>query len=333
MQMQGAGVISSDKRSWRTRFTSFFNFGEERGVLRISVAATLLISVSGIVFGLISGSYSIAFDGIYSLVDASMSALALVVVNLIASYSASAGLSRRLHERFTMGFWHLEPIVLGLNGVMLIGVSVYALVNAVSSLLAEGRNLEFGWAIVYAAVTLPTCLAMAALDARANRRIGSAFVRLDGKSWLMSAGITAALLVAFCIGYAVQGTEREWLSPYIDPAVLALVSLFLIPMPISTVRRAFSDILLVTPPDLKRHVDEVAQRFVDRLGFVTYHAYVARVGRAREVELYFIVPEDTPARSIVEWDALRDEIGSALGPDNADHWVTIVFTADPAWAE
>jgi predicted Co/Zn/Cd cation transporter (cation efflux family) len=174
---------------------------------------------------------------------------------------------------------------------------------------------------------------MAALEARANRTIGSAFVRLDGKSWIMSGLITAALLVAFCIGYFVQGTTWEWISPYIDPAVLALVCLFLIPVPISTVRQAFEDILLVTPPDLKRHVDEVAQSFVEKRGFITFRAYVARVGRARQMEIYFIVPEDAPARSLVEWDVLRDEIGDALGPDNSDRWLTIVFTSDPEWAE
>ena len=299
----------------------------------MSIAATLVISLFGIGFGLVSGSFSIAFDGVYSLVDASMSALALMVVNLIASYTASPGLSRRLHERFTMGFWHLEPMVLGLNGVMLIGVSVYALINAVSSLLGDGRDLAFGWAIVYAAIILPACFAMAAIEMRANRKIGSDFVKLDGKSWIMSGGITAALLVAFCIGYAVQGTAWAWISPYIDPAVLALVSLVLIPLPVSTVRQAFEDMLLVTPPGLKQHVDEVAQSFVDRLGLVSYRAYVSRVGRAREIEINFIVPQDAPARPIAEWDALRDEVADALGPDNTDRWLTIVFTSDPEWAE
>lgn len=299
----------------------------------MSIAVTIVIALFGIGFGLVSGSFSIAFDGVYSLVDASMSALALMVVNLIASYTASPGLSRRLHERFTMGFWHLEPMVLGLNGVMLIGVSVYALINAVASLLGDGRDLAFGWAIVYAAIILPACFAMAAIEMRANRKIGSDFVKLDGKSWIMSGGITAALLVAFCIGYAVQGTAWAWISPYIDPAVLALVSLVLIPLPVSTVRQAFEDILLVTPPGLKQHVDEVAQSFVDRLGLVSYRAYVSRVGRAREIEINFIVPEDAPARPIAEWDALRDEVADALGPDNTDRWLTIVFTSDPEWAE
>jgi predicted Co/Zn/Cd cation transporter (cation efflux family) len=316
-----------------TRISSFFNLGEERGVLRVSIAATIVISLFGVGFGIASGSFAIIFDGVYSLVDASMTLLALIVANLIASYSTSTGLSRKLRERFTMGFWHLEPIVLGLNGVMLIGVSVYALINAVSSLLGEGRELAFGWAIVYAAVTLPTCFGMAVIEARANRRIGSEFVHLDGRAWIMSGGITAALLVAFCVGYGVQGTEWQWISPYIDPAVLALVCLVIIPMPVATVRQALSDILLVTPQDLKQHVDEVAQSFVEKYALVTYRAYVARVGRSREIELYFIVPENAPARTMAEWDAMRDEVGEAIGPESPDRWLTVVFTGDLEWAE
>lgn len=312
---------------------SFFDLGDERGILRTSIAVTLVVSSLGIGFGLVSGSFSIIFDGVYSLVDASMSLLSLIVVNLITSYAVSKGLSRKLRERFSMGFWHLEPMVLGLNGTLLIGVAVYALVNAVGSLLEGGRDLEFGWAIVYAAITVSACVAIAIVETRANRKVGSEFVRLDVKGWIMSAGITAALLVAFCTGYAIQGTDWQWISPYIDPAVLALVCLLIIPLPVSTVRQALADIFLVTPADLKAHVDTVARAFVEKHGLASYRAYVARVGRSREIELYFIVPADAPARTIGEWDALRDEIGAAVGDEGPDRWLTVVFTGDPEWAE
>jgi len=316
-----------------TEKSGFFDLSDERGVLRISIFVTLLISSLGIGFGLISGSFSITFDGVYSLVDASMSLLSLIVVNLITSYAASSGLSRKLRERFSMGFWHLEPMVLGLNGTLLIGVAAYALVNAISSLLEGGRDLEFSWAIVYAAITVTACAAIAIVEARANRRIGSEFVRLDVKGWIMPAGITAALLIAFCIGYAVQGTEWQWISPYIDPAVLALVCVLIIPLPVSTVRQALADIFLVTPTDLKAHVDTVSRAFVQKHGLVSYRAYVARVGRAKTIELYFIVPAGAPARTIGQWDALREEIGEAVGGEGPDRWITIVFTGDPEWAE
>lgn len=310
-----------------------FDMGEESGVLRTSIAITLSIAMFGVGFGLLSGSFSIMFDGVYSLIDAGMSLLALTVVNLIRTYTDSAAASRRLRERFTVGFWHLEPIVLGLNGVLLIGVSGYALFNAVSILLDGGHALEFGFAIVYALITVAACILAAILEMRANRRIKSQFIALDVRSWMMSGSITAALLIAFCIGYGVSGTRWNWIAPYIDPAVLAVVCLVIIPIPIGTVRQALSDILLVTPQDLKAHVDKVADMALKSHGFLSYRAYVAKVGRAQQIELYFIVPSSAPARTIMQWDAIRDSIGSAIGPDNPDRWLTIVFTGDMQWAD
>ncbi|WP_312155687.1 cation transporter [Pseudomonas sp.] len=312
---------------------AFFDITSEQGLLRTSIAVTLFIATIGIAFGLASGSFSIVFDGVYSLVDASMSGLSLVVVKLITAHVTSKQMSRKLRERFTMGFWHLEPMVLALNGILLSGVAVYALINAVSSLLEGGRHLEFGIALIYAVLTVIACLTIAVVEARANRTLNSDFVRMDVKGWVMSASITAALLIAFCVGFAIQGTEWQWISPYIDPAVLALVCLVIIPLPLSVVRQAMAEIFLVTPSDLKQHVDSVAQAFVAKHGLQSYRAYVAKVGRSRKIELYFIVPTTMAARTISEWDALRNEIGDAVGGEGPDRWITVVFTGDPEWPE
>lgn len=312
---------------------SFFDITTEQGLLRTSIAVTLFIASIGIAFGLASGSFSIVFDGVYSLVDASMSGLSLMVVRLITSHASSLQMSRKLRERFTMGFWHLEPMVLALNGILLSGVAIYALINAVSSLLEGGRHLEFGIAMVYAALTVTACVTIAVIEGKANRKLRSDFVAMDVKGWVMSASITAALLIAFCFGYAVQGTSLEWVSPYIDPAVLALVCLVIVPLPMSVVRQALADIFLVTPGDLKQHVDVVAQAFVERHGLQSYRAYVAKVGRSREIELYFIVPPQMAAKTIEQWDAWRNEIGEAIGGEGPNRWLTVVFTGDPEWAE
>ncbi|AKC86821.1 cation diffusion facilitator family transporter [Pseudoxanthomonas suwonensis] len=305
----------------------------EPGVLRVSIAATAVVAALGIVFGLLSGSYAIVFDGIYSLADGATSMVALLVANLIAGYNATGAQNRRLVEKFTMGFWHLEPMVLGATGLLLSGAAVYAFINAVGSFMSGGRPLQFGQAIVYAVVTVLISLVMAGYGRRANRRLRSDLVAMDVRGWMMSAAITAALLVAFVLGLAIQGTSLEWMSPYIDPAVLALVCLVVFPTPLGAVRQALQEILLVTPAELKRHVDEVAQRTVERHGFLGYRAYVAKVGRGRQIELYFIAPAGWPARTLEQWDALRDEIGEAIGGDSPDRWLTIAFTTDREWAE
>lgn len=305
----------------------------EQSVLRVSIAVTFAIAGLGILFGLLSGSAAIVFDGFYSLTDASMTMLALLVSNLIAASTAAGAAKGKLAERFTMGFWHLEPMVLGLNGTLLMGAAIYALINAIGSLLAGGRQLAFDQAFIYAAVTVVAEIAMAIFEIKANRKLNSGFLALDAKAWLMSAALTAALLVAFVFGYLIQGTQIAWVSPYIDPLVLTVVCLAMIPMPINTIRRALADVLLVTPADLKQHVDDVAQQIVARYGFLSYRAYVARVGRGRQIELYFIVPTGGPAKRLEEWDKISDEVGDLIGGDSPDRWLTIVFTTDPEWAD
>lgn len=304
----------------------------EQSVLRFSIAMTFVLALVGIGFGLASGASSIIFDGIYSLIDASMTTVALIVSMLITATMAERRQARLAH-RFTMGFWHLEPIVLGMTGVLLTGAALYALVTAVNSLLSGGRELDFGQAMIYAAIVLIVAIGMAIRNRRANRRIGSGFVALDVKGWTMSAGLTGALLAAFVFGWLIQGTPLEPLSPYVDPAILALVCLVLLPLPIPDIRRALSDILLITPPEMKAQIDKVAAGIAARHGFLDHRAYVARVGRGRQIELFFIVPAGAPARKLEEWDAIRDEVGEAIGGESPDRWLTIAFTTDPEWAD
>lgn len=304
----------------------------EQAVLRLSIAMTFVVAAVGIGFGVASGSASIIFDGIYSLTDAVMTSVALLVSSLITQ-RLSERRQARLVQRFTMGFWHLEPMVLGLNGILLSGAAVYALVTAVGSLLTGGHPLQFGRAILYATVVLIVAIGMAIHNRHANRSIRSNFVALDVQGWTLSAALTGALLAAFVFGWAIQGTALAPLSPYVDPAVLALVCVIVIPLPVPTIRRALADILLITPSDMLAEVDAVAGDVVAQHGFLDHRAYVARVGRGRQIELYFIVPQGQPPRPLEEWDAIRDQIGEAIGGDITNRWLTIAFTTDPEWAD
>nr|WP_280528878.1 cation transporter [Aureimonas jatrophae] len=288
--------------------------------MRRSIAATILIGAFGVVFGILSGSLSIAFDGMFSMVDASMTALALLVARLIAG---------RPSRRFQMGFWHIEPMVLAFNGGLLTLLSVYAFVNAVEALLSGGRELVFDWAIGYAVIVVAICAAMFVYGRRRNREIGSEFLALDVKGWAMSGLITAALLAAFAIAALLQSGPLVAWTPYVDPAVLAVLTLVLIPVPLRTVLSAIKDIALVAPPELDRRVAEVARGIVARHGFLDARTYVAKSGRSEVIEMHFILPPDHPSQSIRDYDAIRTEIGAAVGGRPDDRWLTIAFTADP----
>ncbi len=304
----------------------------EPSVLRLSIIVTFALAIFGVVFGLLTGSASIIFDGVYTLIDAIMTSFALIVAKLIAVSHNDVGRAR-LTRNFTMGFWHLEPIVLGLSGTLLVGTAGYGLIMAIGSLMEGGRHLDFDLALIFALVALVSAVGMIIYGRRANKRLHSSFIALDVKAWTISAAMIGALLLAFLTGWIIRGTELEWLSPYIDPAVLALVCLIVLPLPLPTIRDALADVLLVTPPEMKKRIDDVASDAVQRHGFLSYRAYVARVGRGRQIEIYFIVPPGLPPRSLEAWDLIRDEVGEEVGGTGPDRWLTIAFTVKKEWAE
>src|SRR5690606_23204028 len=130
----------------------YFSPSTEEGVLRISIVITLLVTVLGVVFGLLATSLTILFDAVYELVDVVMTGMALLVARLIA-LSTSGGGNRQLTDRFNMGFWHLEPMVLGVNGLLLMAAAFYGLLHSVDSVLHGGRQLAFDYAVIFAAIS------------------------------------------------------------------------------------------------------------------------------------------------------------------------------------
>jgi predicted Co/Zn/Cd cation transporter (cation efflux family) len=222
-------------------------------------------------------------------------------------------------------------MVLAFNGGTLMLLCFYAFLNAIDSFLGGGRQLDFDWAIIYAVIVCIVCFGMWGYEFHANRRIGSDFVRLDAQSWLMSAAVASALLVAFGIALSLRGTALNYLTPYADPVVLALLTLALVFVPIRTVRKALQEILLITPPALDAHVRRVMDRVIARHGFKTYTSYVAKVGRAQFIEIHIAVPTGMALDNVAAVDAIRREIADGIGDEGPQRWLTIDFTADPRW--
>ena len=76
----------------------------EREFLRLSIVMTFVVAAIGILFGLSSGSFAIVFDGVYSLTDASMTIVALLLTLALPRYfgsidkSKEAVLKENLHQ-------------------------------------------------------------------------------------------------------------------------------------------------------------------------------------------------------------------------------------------
>lgn len=135
----------------------------EQTALRHSLFMTLLLAAIGVSFGVASGSLAIAFDGIGSAIDAAMTFLSLAVARLLGADS----------RRFQFGYWHFEPMALVFNGGLLVLSCLYGFISAIGDLLAGGRNLDFGWAVTYAALASILSLCAYVYKWRRNRQLSS----------------------------------------------------------------------------------------------------------------------------------------------------------------
>ncbi|RUR10544.1 cation diffusion facilitator family transporter [Legionella sp. km772] len=295
---------------------------QEQRVLKISIAATFFLAVIGIVFGLLSGSLAIVFDGMENMVDTGMTLLALLVTRLLKSEG---------NRRFQYGYWHVEPLVLVFNGGTLVLLCLYALMNAIGSLLSGGRELDFDSAFFFAMLMAGLSIWMYLYIRYMNVKLQSEFLKLDIQSWLLSASVSSSLLLAFGIAHLMNNTSYTNLTPYVDPFILATLSAVLIVIPMKTVREAMRDIFLIAPFNLDEKVRNFLDALIQRKGFTKYTSYVAKIGRAQFIEIHIVVPTNYPIEGVESLDEIRREIGIALGENGPEMWLTVAFTTEEQW--
>ncbi|WP_165838824.1 cation diffusion facilitator family transporter [Roseicella frigidaeris] len=294
----------------------------EQRVLAWSIGITTILAAIGIACGLFANSSSILFDGLYSLIDAAMTALALGV---------SVLLSRGSSRHFQFGFWHLEPMLVLLNSVVLALSCGYAFLGALNDLFRAGRGTDFGPGLLYVVGAGLAEFSLWLAMRRQARRLGSDLIALDARAWLISGLLSIGLGLSFGLGLALHGTEWAGLIPYLDPAILAVMALLLLPVPLAACWRAGKDILEIAPSDLDERVRAIAQGIAERHGFHDFTSYVAKTGRARFVDITFLAGPELGSRPLGYFDGIRGEIAAALEARPPSHWLNIEFTSERRW--
>lgn len=295
---------------------------KEQRLLATSIVVTIIFALASIVVGLWLGSRSITFDGFYLLIDAAMTAIALWTVRLIA---------RGDDRRFQYGYWHLEPMLALINGLVLGFACIYAFLDGLNGLLAGGRHMPFGLGAIYAAVSSVASFGMFAYVRRSARHLASQMLDVDARAWLMSGVLSSGLCLSFVLGGLLTRSSAAWLAPYVDPLILVIVAVCMAPFPVITLWRAAPDILQIAPAELDRRTRDLAAGIARKYGFSDFTSHVTRSGRQQFVEIGFVASPGAAAMSFEELDGIRDEIAIAMGGQSPGYWLTVDFTADPRW--
>ena len=280
----------------------------ERRALVRSIVVTALLGALGVVWGLASGSQMILLDGVYAVIGIIMSWLLLR-----ASTLAERGPTRR----YQYGREAVTPLVIGAQGLMLLATLVYALVEAVFTIVDGGSDVAPGVAMLYA--TVATTASLATWVWLHRQSAGSDLLVAEATAWRVGALRGAGMLVGFTALWVVTGTSWDEAAPYIDPAMVVVMCVAFLGTPLRMVRGTAIELLEGAPTaGVQAPVREVVDAVMREHGITEQVLRMTKVGPKLYVELDAAVDASV---TVGTEHAVRRQLELELGALPYDVWL------------
>lgn len=295
----------------------------EKRYLSYSAAGNIVVGVVGITVAAISSSQAILLDGVFNL---TYFATALFTVR-VARYVVSGD-----DEHFPHGYAFFEPLVNGIKGTLVLGVSVMAFVGAVQALVGGGREIEPGPAIAYGVFASAVCWLLAAVTRKGAGTTKSPLVRADADNWTVNAAVSSCVVLAFAGIYALRSLGLDTLVPYVDPTVVLAIVVLSIGVPVRMAWNALMALLNRAPSkEVVARVVEIVDQCLAKLPVEERFVRVIQPGRYRMVMAHVVLPKEFDVDGLGHLDAIRETIWEALARDHEATFVDILFTAERKW--
>ncbi len=278
--------------------------------------------VLGIAAALISGSSSMMFDGLYSMVQSVFILLSVFVVRLIG---------RKDDEYYQFGYGAFEPFYIVLRTIVLLSMNTVLASEAVRSLLSGGRRVDASIGLIFTAVSIIGCSAVYVFLRKKAKELNSPLLKAESRSWLNDTLISVSVLISFGIMAILDRKGLSAVAMMIDPTITILFALSLLPALMKQLVSGIRDLLDAAPPEeVQERLDAIVQKYSSRYGFRDYVIYSSRHGRTISATIHIVLREDLPVSTIdvIRKAMLKEIIGQWKWSDT-----DIVFTVDPSWME
>jgi len=296
----------------------------EQRTLWLSLWGVVVLAVGSIAWGLAIESDVVILNGVFSLFSLVGGGLSLLAAKLVV---------RPEDRRFPFGYSHVEPLTHSINGLMVLFMCVYAILNGVEGIRAGGHEVDAEGVVWFGAITALFCLGIGLYELWVAGRIDSLLVRNDAKTWLMDAVFSAVTLVAFAVLPFLPEPYRSLWARYADPTMVAVLAVLLLPVPIGMLKGSLREVLMMASDEdaLVAKLEAVLREIQAEHDIVRAVHHVVRSGRTVFVEVDILVGPDFALQTVAQQDALRQRIWEATGLAMDQAWLSVALTADPRW--
>lgn len=199
--------------------------------LLISIILNILITISQVIGGIISGSLSLLSDALHNFSD---------VLSLIISYIANKYSKKQASLNRTFGYKRSEIIAAFINASTLMIVAVYLVYQAIIRFF-NPKEIESGlviWLALLGIIANGFSVLLLRKNARDNMNIRSAYLHLITD--------TSASIVVLVGGLLMKYFGWFW----VDSVLTVLIAVYLIFMGYDLLKKSFKVLMLFSPDDI-----------------------------------------------------------------------------------
>ncbi|USS39865.1 cation diffusion facilitator family transporter [Thermococcus aggregans] len=273
-----------------------------KGRMLFSFALNIIITIAEVVGGLLSGSLALLSDSLHNFGDS---------MSLLASYFAIRIGERKANNKYTFGYKRAEILVAFINSAVLVGVSLFLLVEAYKRFKnpeSIDGSLMLGVALIGLFANLFSVLLLHEHAHGLNVR--SAYLHL------LSDTLSSVAVVAG--GIAIM----KWNVLWIDPLVTVFISLYIFSEAYEILKESI-EVLMEASPNLD--LGAIKEELESIPGVKNAHHFHAwRIG---ENEVHFECHIEVNDMPLSEAQGIIDEVGERLRRFGITH-VTVQLEVD-----
>jgi len=297
----------------------------EQNALKLSMYSILFFILLAFVFSFITGSDSILFDGIYSLIS-----FVIAILTLKVSVLAE----RPDDELFHFGYTRLEPLLNVVKSLFILISCVYALIGAVRSLSTGGNPVEIGFAVIYSAIAASGGFIIALYLKRKAKTSGSGLLKVEAVEWMVDSALSFGILVGFIIALLIRNSEWSNLTPFVDPLLLIIITALALPAPVKVLLNNLREMIDMAPPEpFISDIEKLMNEATDNIALDDYEFRIMKHGRDTFILVHLIVSDAFHFNKVSDLDRIRNGIEKKFLGFNSEIIMEIVFIKDKDWAE